>query len=208
MDGDPAGVVEMPMFPLGSVLFPAMPLPLRVFEQRYLAMLRDLLTAEPAEFGVVLIERGQEVGGGEHSFSLGTVARIAEVSPADDFIGVMAMGQDRVEVVEWLAESPYPLANVRRLPELAWDETCGDRREQTELLVRRTLSRASEFAELVWPPTVELADDPIAGLWQLAAIAPIGPLDQQRLLAAASVRELLDTMFVAVTDAGEALDAL
>src|SRR5215207_6945639 len=120
MEGDRAGVVEMPMFPLGSVLFPAMPLPLRVFEQRYLTMLRDLLTAEPAEFGVVLIERGQEVGGGEHSFSLGTVARIAEVSPADDFIGVMAMGQDRVEVVEWLAEVPYPLAAVRRLPELVW----------------------------------------------------------------------------------------
>lgn len=208
MDGDRHGVVEMPMFPLASVLFPAMPLPLRVFEQRYLTMLQDLLTAETAEFGVVLIERGQEVGGGEHSFSIGTVARIAEVSPADDFIGVIATGQDRLEVVEWLAESPYPLAGVRLIPELVWDEECNERREQTELLVRRTLSRASEFAELVWPPTVELADDPIAGLWQLAAIAPIGPLDQQRLLGASSVRELLDTMFVAVTDAGEALDAL
>lgn len=185
-----------------------MPLPLRVFEQRYLTMLQDLLASSRAEFGVVLIERGQEVGGGEHSFSLGTVASIAEVSPADDFIGVMATGQERIEVVDWLAESPYPLARVRKLPELEWDAACDARREQTELLVRRTLARASEFAELTWPPTVELADEPISGLWQLAAIAPIGPLDQQKLLGASSVRELLDAMFVAVSDAGKALDAL
>lgn len=195
------------MFPLGSVLFPAMPLPLRVFEQRYLTMLRDLLKVDPAEFGVVLIERGQEVGGGEHSFSLGTVARIAEVSPSDDFIGVMASGQERLEVVEWLAESPYPIAGVRRLPELEWDDACEARREQTELLVRRTLARASEFEEHLWPSTIELAEDPIDGLWQLAAIAPIGPLDQLRLLGATTVRELLDSMFVAVSDVNEALDA-
>ena len=200
-------LVEMPMFPLGSVLFPAMPLPLRVFEQRYLTMLQDLLATNRAEFGVVLIERGQEVGGGEHSFSLGTTARIAEVSPADGFIGVMATGQDRIEVVEWLTDSPYPLARVRRLPELEWDEACGERREQTELLVRRTLARASEFEEHMWPSTIELADDLVAGLWQLAAIAPIGPLDQLRLLECTSVRELLDAMFVVVSDAGEALDA-
>jgi Lon protease-like protein len=209
MDGEAAGdVIEMPMFPLGSVLFPAMPLPLRVFEQRYLTMLQDLLASGPAEFGVVLIERGQEVGGGEHSFSLGTVARITEVSPAEGFIGVLATGEGRIEVVEWVDDSPYPLARVRRMPELEWDEACGERREQTELLVRRTLARASEFEEQMWPSTIELADDPVAGMWQLAAIAPIGPLDQLRLLECTSVRELLDTMFVVVSDAGEALDAL
>lgn len=199
-------LVELPMFPLASVLFPAMPLQLRVFEQRYLTMLQDLLATDPAEFGVVLIERGQEVGGGEHSFSVGTVARIAEISPADGFIGVMAAGQDRLEVVEWLSDSPYPLARVRRMPELEWDEGCGERREQTELLVRRTLARASEFEEHLWPSTIELADDPVARLWQLAAIAPIGPLDQLRLLECTTVRELLDAMFVVVSDAGEALD--
>src|SRR5688572_26176645 len=138
-----ADLVDMPMFPLGSVLFPAMPLPLRLFEQRYFTMLQDLLATDPPEFGVVLIERGQEVGGGEHSFSLGTTARIAEVNPADGFIGVMAAGQDRIAVVEWLADSPYPIARVRRLPELEWDATCAERRDQTELLVRRTLARAS-----------------------------------------------------------------
>jgi ATP-dependent protease La (LON) substrate-binding domain len=53
------------MFPLNSVLFPYMPLRLRVFEERYLIMLAELLRREEARFGVVLIERGREVGGGE-----------------------------------------------------------------------------------------------------------------------------------------------
>ena len=54
----------IPMFPLGSVLFPHMPLPLRLFEPRYLKMLGDLLEQPDPEFGVVLIERGHEVGVG------------------------------------------------------------------------------------------------------------------------------------------------
>jgi Lon protease-like protein len=60
-------VTDLPMFPLGSVLFPHMPLPLRVFEERYLVMLSRILADDPAEFGVVLIERGQEVGGGDRA---------------------------------------------------------------------------------------------------------------------------------------------
>ena len=58
----------MPMFPLGSVLFPYMPLRLRVFEERYLIMLADLLKTDQARFGVVLIERGHEVGAASSGF--------------------------------------------------------------------------------------------------------------------------------------------
>lgn len=65
-------MADLPMCPLGSVLFPylQLPLQLRVFEERYLVMLSRILVNEPAEFGVVLIERGQEVGGGEQRFPL------------------------------------------------------------------------------------------------------------------------------------------
>ncbi|HEY8912041.1 LON peptidase substrate-binding domain-containing protein [Lacisediminihabitans sp.] len=71
-------MADLPMFPLGSVLFPYLPLQLRVFEERYLVMLSRILVNEPAEFGVFLIERGQEVGGGEQRFPLGTVAQVTE----------------------------------------------------------------------------------------------------------------------------------
>ena len=55
----------IPMFPLGTVLLPAMPFALNVFEPRYLKMMGDLLETDAPEFGIVLIERGHEVGGGE-----------------------------------------------------------------------------------------------------------------------------------------------
>jgi Lon protease-like protein len=200
-------VVELPMFPLGSVLFPAMPLSLRVFEPRYLTMLQDILPAAQAEFGVVLIERGQEVGGGEKRFDVGVVAQVADLKVADGFIGLIGEGTRRIEVVSWVAEDPYPRASVRELPALVWDDDLRERRDQTEALVRRTLARVSEFEDLVWSPTVELADDPVDAMWQLAAVAPIGPLDQLALLRSTSARQLLDGIFVTTTDAAEVLDA-
>lgn len=204
MDDD---LIEMPMFPLGSVLFPAMPLPLRVFEPRYLQMLQDLLPDGPAEFGVVLIERGQEVGGGEKRFAHGTVAQVAELKVADGALALLGEGTRRIQVVDWLAEDPYPRATVRELPLLEWDEDLAAAREQTEGLVRRTLARASEFEDPVWSPSVQLSDDPVDALWQLAAIAPLGPLDQLRLLRCATAHELLDAIFAATQDAGETLAA-
>lgn len=200
-------VTEMPMFPLGSVLFPAMPLPLRVFEPRYLQMLQDILPVETAEFGVVLIERGQEVGGGEKRFGIGAVAQIADLKIADGYLALLGEGVRRVEVVEWLPDVIYPRATVRELPPLEWDDELQERFEQTEGLVRRTLVRVSEFDDLTWSPDVQLSDDPVDALWQLAAVAPLGPLDQVGLLRCASARELLDAIFSATQDAGETLEA-
>jgi Lon protease-like protein len=197
---------EIAMFPLGSVLFPAMPLPLRVFEPRYLQMLQDLLPDGPAEFGVVLIERGQEVGGGEKRFDVGTVCQVAELKVADGYLALLGEGTRRIEVVEWVSEDPYPRARVRDLPPLEWDDELAERFDQTEALVRRTLARASEFDDLSWSPTVQLSDDRVDALWQLAAIAPLGPLDQLRLLRCRTARELVDAIFAATQDAGETYD--
>lgn len=200
-------VFDLAMFPLGTVLMPAMPLPLRVFEPRYLTMLQDVLPQDVAEFGVVLIERGQEVGGGEKRFSIGTVAQVAELKVADGYISVLCEGTRRIEVVEWLAEDPYPSARVRELPVLTWDDGLLALRERTEALVRRTLVRASEFEDLAWSPAVQLSEDPIDALWQLAAIAPVGPLDQLKILGSATSRELLDAIYDATRDMSEIIGA-
>ena len=74
---------RLPMFPLGSVLFPHAVLPLHVFEPRYRALTEACLAGD-GEFGVVLIERGSEVGGGDTRFSVGTVARIVEAGRLPD----------------------------------------------------------------------------------------------------------------------------
>ncbi|MEO5919861.1 MAG: LON peptidase substrate-binding domain-containing protein [Pseudolysinimonas sp.] len=184
-------MTTLPMFPLGSVLFPAMPLPLRVFEDRYLAMLATVLQDEPPEFGVVLIERGQEVGGGDTRFDIGTIARIADLDVTDSAVGMLALGGARFEVLAWGDDDPYPTAEIRMLPELVWDEGLRDRLHDAERAVRTGLAIASEYVELAWSPDVEVADSPLDAAWQLAAIAPLGPLDQIELMRSESLETLL-----------------
>lgn len=182
------------MFPLGSVLFPYMPLPLRVFEDRYLVMLSRILTTDPAQFGVVLIERGQEVGGGEQRFSVGTTATIAQLDATDEFVVLVAEGGQRFEVDEWLDDEPYPKASVRVLPDLEWTDTLQPLRDRAESAVRALMRLAGQFEDLPWSPDVELSSDPTESAWQLAAILPVGPLDQIELLRSTSMESLLDTV--------------
>ena len=100
----------MPMFPLGSVLVPGLLLPLHVFEPRYRALVHDVLAAD-GRFGVTLIERGSEVGGGDERTAVGTAAQIvqAEESP-DGRWGILAVGEERIRVLRWLDDDPYPRA--------------------------------------------------------------------------------------------------
>ncbi|MEO8262133.1 MAG: LON peptidase substrate-binding domain-containing protein [Pseudolysinimonas sp.] len=184
----------LPMFPLGSVLFPAMPLPLRVFEERYLAMLAHVLQDEPPEFGVVLIERGQEVGGGDVRFDVGTIARIADLEVTESMVGMVGLGGQRFEIESWGSDDPFPQAEIRLLDDLVWDEAHRELLDEAERSVRAGMAVASEYVELAWSPAVELADSPLDAAWQLAAIAPLGPMDQVELLRATSLQQLLSRM--------------
>jgi uncharacterized protein len=191
------------MFPLGSVLFPHMPLPLRVFEPRYLAMLADILTDEPSEFGVVLIERGQEVGGGDVRVATGTLARVSDLDTADEAVLMIAQGAARFEVREWLTDDPYPKALVQELPEPAWDPALNPVLADAETLVRRVLKRLAEEELSPWPADVGLDADPSAAAWQLAAIAPLNALDQVELLQSDSYERLLTRLVELVTEVDE-----
>ncbi|HEV7623203.1 MAG TPA: LON peptidase substrate-binding domain-containing protein [Amnibacterium sp.] len=191
------------MFPLGSVLFPHMPLPLRVFEPRYLSMLADILKEEPSEFGVVLIERGQEVGGGDVRVATGTLARVADLDTADEAVLMIAQGATRFEVGEWLPDDPYPRALVRELPEPEWDGALRPLLGEAEALVRRVLKRLAEEDLSPWPADVGLDGDPAAAAWQLAAIAPLNPLDQLELLRSDSFGRLLTRLVQLVTEVDE-----
>ena len=195
------------MFPLGSVLFPHMPLALRVFEERYLVMMARVLAEQPAEFGVVLIESGREASGSEpqRRFGLGPVARVTELAATDGDLAVVALGGRRIEVVEWLADDPHPVAIVRDLPELEWDDSLVPLRDRAEGVVRRTIARAAEFVDLPWDAEVELSDDPVVSAWQLAGIAPLTPIDQLALLRSTSLRELLAHLVEFTVGAGEVL---
>ena len=179
------------MFPLGSVLFPSMPLPLRIFEERYRIMLGRVLDEEEPAFGVVLIERGFEAGGGDHRFGIGTLAKLTHVAAGADDVHVVARGAGRFEVEEWLPDDPYPIARVRPVPDLSWNEALTPLRAEAERTVRRVLARAAEFGETTWPADVEISEDPVESCWQLAAIAPLGPMDQLKLLRSPTMGGLL-----------------
>jgi uncharacterized protein len=191
--------VRLPLFPLGTVLVPSAVLPLHIFEPRYRALMDDLTGGGdglPAEFGVVLIERGAEVGGGDTRRRIGTIARLLEATRLTDGRWVIAVaGTRRFRVDEWLADDPYPRAEVSELDEsAAWDSDDDGRLAAVERLVRRSLALAAELGEGGAPVTFEVAGDPRLALWQLCALAPLGPWDRQRLLetgdAAQRLRDL------------------
>lgn len=195
------------MFPLGTVLFPHMPLRLRVFEERYLIMLSELVKADDTRFGVVLIERGFEVGGGEQRFGIGTVAQMLHVTADEGFVNLTAHGGRRLEVLSWLDDAPHPRAEVRELPELIWDDSLEPLRQEAERLVRRTLAVASEFAENIWPAGIELSADPVEASWQLSGIAPLNAIDQLTLLRSTTGEELLTTLIKLTDEASVVYDA-
>ncbi|MET4077020.1 LON peptidase substrate-binding domain-containing protein [Janibacter sp. UYMM211] len=193
----------LPMFPLGTALLPGQPLPLQVFEPRYVAMLRDV-SGSDGRFGAVLIERGSEVGGGDRRFTVGCVASVEQMGRLPDGrLVLLARGHERVAVERWLPDDPYPRAEVRRLPDLSWSGEDDERLADTERVVRRALAVMSEYRSQVWPADVELADDPVARGWQLAWLSPVGSLDQLTLLRSTSLRELLETTARLTSDALE-----
>lgn len=192
----------MPMFPLESVLMPGMPLPLRIFEPRYLSMFADIMAGDK-EFGVVLIERGTEVGGGDQRFSIGTVAHVRAYYALENSTMAVAGGGRRIEVIRWLDHDTYPLAEVRGLPPLQWTPDLAERHEHTKRCVRRLLATASEYVDVPWTVDEQLAEDPVTASWQLAGMAPIPTIDRYALLGSTSLTELFDRIEVACAEAEE-----
>lgn len=191
------------MFPLGSVLFPHAVLPLHVFEPRYRALVDDVLAAD-GRFGVVLIERGHEVGGGDTRFTVGTVAEVVQAGRfPDGRLALTTVGVERIGVVEWLPDDPYPRARVVVRPE---PEPDVDAATGAELLagVRDRLARLHGLrAELGLPAfagDVVVSSDLVRASYEAACLAPLGPLDAQALLEVDDATDRLRTL-------GDALDA-
>lgn len=175
------------MFPLGNVLVPGGVLQLHVFEPRYQALVTDCVAADDHEFGVVLIDRGHEVGGGDMRRTVGTVARMVQVAELDGGrYAVIAIGIRRMQVNAWLPDDPYPLADVDDWPDFI--DTDQDSRELLDAVTarsRRAAALALELGDEGNEPGAELADDVLTASYQLIDLAPIGAADAYDLLRAA-----------------------
>src|SRR5262245_37368617 len=109
--------VDIPLFPLDTVLFPGGSLPLRIFETRYIDLVKSCLRNDTG-FGVVLILAGKEAGGPAQTCDVGTYARIIDFSQQPDgLLGIHALGERRFRIVERRqARDGLNLAQVEWLP--------------------------------------------------------------------------------------------
>lgn len=191
------------MFPLGTVVFPHAVLPLHVFEPRYRAMMRDVLAGDQ-EFGVVLIERGSEVGGGDVRFAVGTMAHIVQASELPDGrYALAAVGVHRFRVERWLPDDPYPRAEIVALDE---PPVASDARAMVGPVVRslqKVFELAARLQGLTETPTPDISPDPEQAAYEIAALASLGPLDAQGVLelpdTATRLRALGDLLSDAAT---------
>lgn len=105
-------MTELPLFPLNTVLFPNMPITLHIFEERYKRMMNRCIT-DNLPFGVVLIQRGQEVGRPAQPHTIGCSAQIAQVQPLQDGrLNLVALGQERFQIQTLNYDQPYLTGTV------------------------------------------------------------------------------------------------
>ena len=162
-------------------------MPLHVFEPRYRALMRDCLAGD-ARFGIVLIERGSEVGGRDQRSVLGTRGVITGAAELPDGRWVLEVeGEALIEVEEWLPDDPYPVALVRTGMAAPAAEDAAPLVAAAGQRVRRARALLAEHGGAP-PLPPELAfdggGDAERAAWQLCAVAPVSAYDAQRLLAA------------------------
>lgn len=180
------------MFPLGSVIFPYSAVPLRIFEPRYLAMF-ETVSSGSGEFGSVLIERGVEVGGGDQRFDIGTRLRILGSTDLEDgHKAIIVAGTERIRIIEWLPDDPHPWAMVETVPDVAERFDLTDLIDEVAARLQTVMALASELGADTADLDLTVSEDPVAASFQLAALAPVTPLDSYAMLAAASIDERLE----------------
>jgi uncharacterized protein len=177
----------LPMFPLNTVLFPGMSVPLQVFEDRYRALVHHLLRVEdPTErvFGSVGIREGYEVGehGAQWLFRVGCRVKMTEVeSHADGTFELVAVGLDRIELEHLDTSGAYPVGRVTSLAEhdVSVPDAVAETAQVTYEAYREALLRMDRE-----PPSAELPQDPAYLSWALAALSPLTIGERQELLEA------------------------
>ena len=169
---------ELPLFPLNTVIFPGGALPLRIFEPRYLDMVKDCMREEHG-FGVVLIKRGSESGLAAQVYSTGTLCRISDwESLPDGFLGITAYGESKIHIETTRVESNQLLIGQIEEVEEDPDPSLPEEFETLRILLQRIITEVGE------PYTSLPASYEHAG-WVGARLTELLPLQlsiKQRLL--------------------------
>jgi uncharacterized protein len=200
----------VPMFPLERPMLPGEELPLQIFEPRYSALVSDCLAMDDPAFGVVMIEAGREVGGGDARSDVGALAHITEVADfGDGRYRLKCVMAERIRVLEWHPDNPYPKAAVEPYPDESGDVVEVDAIRDVEdsmaaLFERIASARGMEVRGRDFIAGADDAPDTAMWLYALAARLPMGQADRYSVLAAPTVAARL----AALKDAVETVTAL
>jgi Lon protease-like protein len=160
----------MPLFPLGTVLYPGLVLPLHIFEDRYRQMVRDLLDGpEPRRFGVIAIRKGRETGidGVSALHEIGCTATLRQVERHDDGrFDLVTVGIRRFRLLGLDHSQPYLRGKISLLAEETGDDAAA-------ALAVHAVQRAFR----------EYLDEPVLLSYLVAASMIVDLSDRQALLA-------------------------
>ena len=196
-DFPPGRYEELPLFPLNNVvLFPGMPLPLHIFEERYKEMVGACIREE-APFGVLLIREGNEVGEPATPHTIGTTARIVQAQRLQEGrLNILTRGERRFELLTTVRTMPYQVGMVRYLDDAAGvvsDTTLAGVREQYAELQRQLTAMAGG-----WDREISVPEEPVelarAASAMLAVSLPLPPDVRQSLLETPTAGEQLDKL--------------
>ena len=174
----------LPLFPLGTVLYPGLLLPLHIFEERYRQLVRDLLdNGEAPRFGVVAIREGRETGvtGVSSLYPVGCTAVLRQVQRyPDGRYDIVTAGAQRFRLLGLDDSRPYLQGEVELLPDEAGDPA------QARLAahaVRPVFSSYLRALTSVAQPDPDLPDAPVALSYVIAALMVVDLPGKQALLA-------------------------
>ncbi len=191
--------MHIPLFPLGTVLFPGGPLPLRIFERRYLDMVRDCAKNDTA-FGVISIREGQETGGTPAIYDVGTLAKIVDFHTLPDgLLGIQVVGGQRFEVVRnEVLDNDLLMADVALLP----DDPQTELPDAYAYLADVTRSIIDQVSE-VYAVIPEHYDDAVWIGNRLAEMLPLSIADRHALMVLSDPLERLTRVAAVITERSE-----
>ena len=177
----------LPLFPLGTVLYPGLLLPLNIFEERYLRLVHDLLEGpEPRRFGVIAIQKGRETGvdGISALHEIGCTATLREVAEQDDGrFHLVTVGTQRFRLASLDDSRPYLQGEVELLEEKVGDEAAAGLAAQAVQRGFRGYVEALASQESVEVSVPELPDEPLLLSYLVAASMILDLPVRQQLLA-------------------------
>lgn len=185
-------MIELPLFPLKTVLFPGMHLPLHIFEDRYKELVADCLPGD-RPFGIALIDTGPEVSGRARPHPVGTTALIRDLERLPEGrYNLTAVGQERIRILDLKLSRPY-LIGLVETARITGEATAAARQSAAQLwpwLVRyvKGLSRVVETDI----PLPTATPDPPTVAYLVPVFLNVPADERQRLLATDDVTDLLE----------------